>query len=551
MVGVPWDLLAAEEETSDTRPRLASPRLAGLLSVGTAVVYLCGCPVGAPEPVTTGAQDHGVGVDPFSGEQAEVALARGSYKFGPTLVAVFNDFSLDSDFLYSPSAADSQSRQVRRGVSVMGRSVSLDVGLTWTYRGKLHPPVGWSAIWGDPSVAADPNSENIVYYVQMAVSDDAWNAATGGGDVTSLSPGRDMVDGFCIARSIDGGVSFLDMECRRVGTGPATVDRTAVTVDGFGRVYVALNTRASGGPVTNTIIFRSGTDWRQLSALPPPARASISEPWLVTDPDGDVWFGARDNGGAIGGDVSVMRWLKSGSYWDHVMSVASNCFVSLGERDPLYALGSGRKLRNAHTFSFAAGLEEQRPTTGEGPPPRRKVLRVALQLQRTDGRTFLVFRQFVVGSTVCLTGAGGGTGWSTEGDSGSQFSPTMSYRALAGNFPGWFATYLTTENVPDATNAYVHPKGVGVATVPLSFPPFFVPVLSRITDLTPTNWFTCPRREIQEPDYWGDYIGIAQATDANNRAWAVAGFSDSSPAPPCDAGTPYLGLPTHVASQRW
>lgn len=500
--------------------------------------------------MTTGAQGPGAsGIDAVNGEQAEVALTSGLWNAAPTLVAVFNDFSLDEYFAYSPSPADPQARRVLRGVSIMGWSYSLNLGLTWTYQGKLRPPNGWSALWGDPSLATDPNNRSVVYYAQMAVSDSAWDIATGGAAWTTLSPGRDMVDSFCVFRSTNGGVDFPEMSCMRVGTSPSSVDRTAVTVDGLGRVYVAMN-RTNGVTQTGTVVFRSDiASWAAFAPLPVVARQSLSEPWLTTDPDGDVWFGSRDNRGGAGGDVSVMRFTRSGTDWDHVMSIASNCFVALGRRDPIYAIGSGRTLRNAHTFSFAVGLEEQRPPVDGTPPTRRKVLRAALQLERNDGSNFLLFRQFVVGSTVCYTGFGNGAGWSTFADPGSQFAPTLSYAEFFAGFPGWFATYLTTEGVTDSTDAYVRAKGVGVAAVQTFGG--FVGVLSRQTDLTPPSWFACTRREPSTADYWGDYIGLTQAIDSSNRPWAIAAFSDSGPAPSCQAQTPFLGRPTHVASQRW
>lgn len=302
------------------------------------------------------------------------SLAR-SFPF-QTLVAVYNDFSLDNDFIYTPSANDPQNRQVRRGVSIMGWSYSLDVGKTWTYQGKIHPPTGWSAIWGDPSIAVDPNNRNIVYYAQMGATTTSWDAVTGGANITDLSPGRDMVDGFCIARSTNGGIDFSEVVCKKVGNGPATVDRTAVTVDGLGRVYVALN-RVAGGVQTGTAVFRSEmANWKQFAPLPDPSISSLSEPHLTTDTDGDVWFGSRDNRGEIGGDVSIMRFRQNAVSWDHFIHAASTCFLSLGDRDPPYA-GQSRKLRNGHTYSFAVGLEEQRPDIGAGLPPRRKVIRVA------------------------------------------------------------------------------------------------------------------------------------------------------------------------------
>jgi len=86
---------------------------------GCAIVYAAfGCEVN-PIPVTTG--PHGdITDDPVNGEQAEVTLTTGNYFGTETVVAGFNDFSLDSHFTYMPSATNPLHRVLTRGVSVMG-----------------------------------------------------------------------------------------------------------------------------------------------------------------------------------------------------------------------------------------------------------------------------------------------------------------------------------------------------------------------------------------------------------------------------------------------
>jgi hypothetical protein len=167
---------------------------------------------------------------------------------------------------------------------------------------------------------------------------------------------------------------------------------------------------------------------------------------------------------------------------------------------------------------------------------------------------FIAFRQYFVGIGACQVGFNNGAGWSTVADDGSQFQPTLHYRELIPGVPGWYATYLTTEGVPDPSQPFVRAKGVGVNAVQFIVPIMgqtFQGVLGRPTDLTPANWFACPRHEVNYPDDWGDYIGLTQALDTFNRPWAIAAFSDSTPAPACQTQTPFLGKPTHVSSQRW
>ena len=92
----------------------------------------------------------------------------------------------------------------------------------------------------------------------------------------------------------------------------------------------------------------------------------------------------------------------------------------------------------------------------------------------------------------------------------------------------------------------MHPEGVKIVDLPLTSGT--LPLLAFPTDLTPTSWYACPRTG---GGYWGDYFGVTQVQDTTGAAWSVSAFSDSRPAPACEAQTTYLARPLHVASSRW
>lgn len=492
---------------------------------GLAVVLVAnlGACLQTSSPVSTSPRE---GEDNINGEQAEISLTAGEAFLFHTVVAGFNDFSIDSHFHYFPSVANPQNRQVTRPVSLMGWSLSADTGGSWEYKGKIMPPKGWSAIWGDPSVATDPASSSVIYYAQIAVSDAAWQAAYGTTNTTSGSPGADAADGFCIARSTDGGASFPDVSCKSWARRPQQADRTALIVDGRGRVWVAQNITQNNAAI-DSVVFHSNATWNDFTMAPHPPRAGDSEPWLVRDSRGDIWFSAREGTG-----VGLQHW--NGAAWDEAFDVAGQCRLTLPARDPL--LGTGQALRLAHSYSLEIGPNESGVFS----------VRAVVAQRRTDQRQFLQAIEInsnnpgrcIVPST-----------WSTIDDDGQQFEPSLSFQSRAGQ-PWWQLVYLSTARVPNATQAYVHPEGVRVAAPTFGNTILFF--LEFPTDLTPTNWFACTREDPSAPSqYWGDYVGVTQVQDANGAWLSIAGYSDSTPAPPCQAQTPYLSRPTHVRSTTW
>jgi hypothetical protein len=179
-----------------------------MLSV--AAVFVVGC-----EPdidgAATGRPTQGNTAD-FEQAEAVVTIApRGA--LSDVMVVSYNDRTQDPNdpkIIY-PSGPSGDERTIFRGASLMGWSTSVDGGQTFTYRGKVQPPAGWSMIYGDPALAT--SGEQIVYLANIASSDAAFPSS---GEIVDMSP-RDFFDGFCIARSGDGGLTFPAVKCFKKG----------------------------------------------------------------------------------------------------------------------------------------------------------------------------------------------------------------------------------------------------------------------------------------------------------------------------------------------
>jgi hypothetical protein len=165
----------------------------------------------------------------------------------------------------------------RRGYSMMGVAVSKDAGSTWLYKGKLASfdselfPI--SSIQGDPSIAVDPVHPEVVYYTQMASSNESWNAKTTAFEVPcNDSDSLAGVDSICVGRSLNGGDSFISHNCfsavpnpfkaSEVPVGGDAIDHTAVAVDGKGCPWFAWVEiiSATKKPITRVATFIPDSD---------------------------------------------------------------------------------------------------------------------------------------------------------------------------------------------------------------------------------------------------------------------------------------------------
>jgi hypothetical protein len=139
----------------------------------------------------------------WSAAQSETATNVSVIDGHRRITITYNDATgNDATLLYSPTT-----RTVRPGTSLLGWSTSDDDGRSWTYGGKVGPPAGWAALWGDPAMAGDTADPRYVFISNLAVPSSKMPAQ---GITGSLA---DAIGGACIARSEDGGRSFAMDQC--------------------------------------------------------------------------------------------------------------------------------------------------------------------------------------------------------------------------------------------------------------------------------------------------------------------------------------------------
>lgn len=169
------------------------------------------------------------------------------------LLVAFNDETIEANLKFKEWQLLNGKSVKGRGYSFMGRSISFDGGKSWKYLGKIRPSEGSgiSAIIGDPSLAVDPNNKKIVYYAQMAVSDQSWSFSESNGS-EDFKAGPLFQDSICIAKSLDGGETFKQMECASIGAftpKKEAVDRTAIAVDKKGCLWLSYFDMSNESPL--------------------------------------------------------------------------------------------------------------------------------------------------------------------------------------------------------------------------------------------------------------------------------------------------------------
>src|SRR5687768_6309279 len=131
-----------------------------VLAVVLAVVLIGACASG-PHKAVTGKDDK----DPtWVGSQSETAAGSALSGGKPSYIDTYNDGTDDPFVKYTED-----DRIVFKGASLLGWSYSLDKGKTWTYGGKVKPPDGIDALWGDPAIVTSNTSYRRVYISSLAI----------------------------------------------------------------------------------------------------------------------------------------------------------------------------------------------------------------------------------------------------------------------------------------------------------------------------------------------------------------------------------------------
>jgi len=401
-----------------------------------------------------------------------------------------DDTKTEQTILYGPS-----SRKVLAGASLMGWSNSIDGGITWKYGGKVAPPPGWPVLWGDPSIESDFMDQRFVFMVNLAVP--ASKMPKGGIE----GPLNDFLGGGCIARSVDGGLSFKIAQC--VSSKNDFYDGSSIVAAGGSSnrsIFVAFR-----DVTQNRIdVWASPSDTGAFQLLPDPFRGIPigSHPRLRFDPDTDSLYVA-----ALGLDDDKIYINRFTNNWGS--PVLAGAYQTVGNPDIQL---SDRVLRTGYQFSFDIGSPSR---NGDDD------LRFA----------YTVFDQgsnrFYIRGGYCrydLSGCSDAPEWGTTPGNfnleGDQFNPNV--RAFRGflSVPAlWKLSYMTREDAP-AGNTVAFRQG-DLAVLP-NGTRLFVPRNLHGDELI------CPDTR-STGGYWGDYNDLQFAgLDQNNHPLFMLAFSDSS-----------------------
>ncbi|HEX4606335.1 MAG TPA: hypothetical protein VH724_20205, partial [Candidatus Angelobacter sp.] len=296
-----------------------------IVIIGPLLLLLTGC---ADHVAATGKDDK----DPtFKGTQSETASAVSYSKGGYIFLATYNDDTEDGKITYT-----SNDRVVFPGASLLGWSYSKDRGLTWTYGGKVKPPKGIAALWGDPSIVVSRTNYSQVYIASLAIADSKIPAT---GHHGWLDDGT--ITGACIARSDDGGIHFGIQSC--VSADGDFYDGSSMAA-GYGsdpRIFAAFR----DVPKNRIDVWASPDGVAPFVKLgdPFPGMSMISHPRLAYDQaNGDLLAAAIDSNQFI-----FMNRLVGNTWQKPVLASNATTRIDIN-------VGS-QTIRMAYGFSFDVG----------------------------------------------------------------------------------------------------------------------------------------------------------------------------------------------------
>lgn len=463
---------------------------------GMSLLGGCSCTPGA---AVTGQDDS---QPTIHGTQSETGAAAGLVNRQGTVVVAYNDDTDDPKIQYTPT-----DRVVFPGASLLGWSYSTDNGGTWTYGGKVRPPRGYAALWGDPAAVTSKTSYNRVYISSLAIGASKVPVTGHHGWMDDGS-----VTGACIARSDDGGIHFRIQSCPSAN----------------GDFYDG-GSMAAAGTTTDHRVFAAWVDvnrqridvWQSpdgLAAFQPlpdpfPGRQMVGHPRLAYDDSSGALLVAAIDGSSQ--QIYMNRLV--GNAWQ-IPILASWPITRID-----VPVGS-QTIRTAYGFDFDVGAQSFVFDDGQ----RVRYFNDAVRLLYTT-RDSQTLRLYVRGTgcardlSVCEDVPQWGTTPGNLNTPGHQWNPTVrAWRGFIGMPPVWKATYQTTDDDPSRVSI----KQGTLARLPNGtaiFLPF--PLMSpRIV---------CPDYRYGSPGhassgYWGDYDEPTQIGFDGTDALFLLAFSDSS-----------------------
>jgi len=455
--------------------------------VACAAALLGGC---APDHYAATGRDDS---DPtWHGTQSETASAVAYSKRQDVFVATYNDDTDDGKIVYT-----SNDRVVFPGASMLGWSYSKDRGKTWTYGGKVKPPKGIAALWGDPAIVVSRTYSSRVYISSLAI---AKSRIPPSGHHGWLDDGS--ITGACVARSDDGGIHFAIQSC--FSEGGHFYDGSALAA-GYGadqRIFAAFR------DVDNSHI----DVWASPDGIAPfvkladpfPGMQMLSHPRMAYDQVTGALLVA-----AIAGDQVIYMNRLVGSTWQQpVMASFQTTRIDI-------PVGT-QTIRMAYGFSFDVGS----PSVTESDNGGTRVGDDAVRMLYTT-RDAKTQRIYVRGSACradlirCIDVPQWGTTPGNLNTPRNQWNPTVkAWIGFIGLPPEWKATYQTTDDNPDAVSI----KQGNLAVLPDGTPIFLPFDLVAPRPVCPDFRYGSPGNA--KSGYWGDYDEMT-----------FAGFSPDSTAP--------------------
>jgi len=488
------------------------PSVVLLLSLCLPVVVGC-------EPntdgVATGLPSQGNTADYEQAETVVTIVPRGIQP--DRMIVSYNDRTQDpgDPKIIYPSGLSGDDRTIFRGASLMGWSTSVDDGATFTYQGKVQPPVGWSLVWGDPALTT--SGDLTVYLANLAGSDVKFPPS---GEIVNMGV-RDFLDGFCVARSGNGGVAFSAVECFKKGVCEGANLACSNDADCFSGQCNGVLYDGSALAATGTDVFFASTDVHNSTVdVWQASTAGLNFQRIADLPFDNNEMTLHPRLRIFGNRLYVLAHRSDGVVLASFLEIGTSTFsdplaVSLTADVNFTAFLSDRALRTANQFSF---------DVGNGSATSGAELRVAITRILGEKRHIEVYR--CSRDLLPLPGFPGvaqcefAIPWSSIEERGDNWSPLLK---VAGVPPVWKLVYLSREENPEGNTVSVQQGNLVI--LPDGTRSF---VGSKVVD----PQVPCNSQNVgfaADPGgYWGDYNDLTNllSSPANSQRF-VTPFTDN------------------------
>lgn len=487
-----------------------------LLPLGTLLIFLTGCATRGVNVTGTNQKDH-----TFKGTQSETASTDAYFSNTLNYIVTYNDDTDDGKIVYTTN-----DRVVYPGASMLGWSYSKNGGKSWTYGGKVKPPSGMAALWGDPAIVTSNTNYGRVYISSLAIAASKIPAT---GHHGWLDDGS--ITGACIARSDDGGIHFAIQSCVSQDNDFYDGSSMAAGAGGDQRVFAAFR----DVPQNRIDVWASPDGIDPFAKLPDPfpGKSITSHPRLAYD---------RSTGALL------VAAIESGSQLIYINRLVGNTWqtptqASFATTRVDIKVGA-QTIRMAYGFSFDVGA----PSITELDNGFSRVNNDAIRLLYTT-RDAQTQRLYVRGSacnnnlSTCQDAPEWGTTPGNLNTPRDQWNPTVTaWPGFIGLPPEWKATYETTDDDPNAVSI----KQGNLAVLPDGKRLFLPFDFISPRPICPDFRYGSPGSAVS--GYWGDYDEKGLAGFANNSSSPqfLLAFSDSSKG--CISQSEFTSTHLHVSA---